>query len=305
MPYSLTDMALYFFMYSFCGWLMETVLCSFQEKRFVNRGFLNGPFCPIYGCGIVLILIFLLPVRDGIDKLWVAVPVIFAAGAFLASVVEYFTSWLMEKLFHARWWDYSHFRFNLNGRICLLISLAWGGLATAFVYLIQPWFEALVGLLYGWNQQLPAILAAAMTAVLAVDCALSFRIARAIGNKLEQLDKLSALIKEQLDRLPSAEDVVLRLESTLDRYGEKRRESRETKGEEESLPDKAAAVLRTKAEELREMRDRLMLETKGLQKRMLRAFPGMRRPVIACAADDWRDKLHIRSKTRGRKEDQR
>ena len=162
-----------------------------------------------------------------------------------------------------------------------------------------------MGLLYGWNQQLPAILAAAMTAVLAVDCALSFRIARAIGNKLEQLDKLSALIKEQLDRLPSAEDVVLRLESTLDRYGEKRRESRETKGEEESLPDKAAAVLRTKAEELREMRDRLMLETKGLQKRMLRAFPGMRRPGIACAADDWRDKLHIRSKTRGRKEDQR
>lgn len=80
MPYSLTDMALYFFMYSFCGWLMETALCSFQEKRFVNRGFLNGPFCPIYGCGIVLILIFLLPVRDGIDKLWVAVPVIFAAG---------------------------------------------------------------------------------------------------------------------------------------------------------------------------------------------------------------------------------
>ena len=125
MPYSLTDMALYFFMYSFCGWLMETALCSFQEKRFVNRGFLNGPFCPIYGCGIVLILIFLLPVRDGIDKLWVAVPVIFAAGAFLASVVEYFTSWLMEKLFHARWWDYSHFRFNLNGRICLWPGVGW------------------------------------------------------------------------------------------------------------------------------------------------------------------------------------
>lgn len=81
--------------------------------------------------------------------------------------------------------------------------------------------------------------------------------------------------------------------------------ARETKGEEESLPDKAAVVLRTKAEELREMRDRLMLETKGLQKRMLRAFPGMRRPGIACTADDWRDKLHIRSKTRGRKEDQR
>lgn len=81
--------------------------------------------------------------------------------------------------------------------------------------------------------------------------------------------------------------------------------ARETKGEEESLPDKAAAVLRTKAEELREMRDRLMLETKGLQKRMLRLFRECAGRESPGAADDWRDKLHIRSKTRGRKEDQR
>lgn len=296
MPYSLTDMALYFFMYSFCGWLMETVLCSFQEKHFVNRGFLNGPFCPIYGCGIVLILIFLLPVRDGIGKLWVAVPVIFAVGAFLASVVEYFTSWLMEKLFHARWWDYSGYRFNLNGRICLWISLAWGGLATVFVYLIQPWFEAFVELLYGWNARLPVILAAGMCALLAVDCTVSFRIARAIGNKLEQLDKLGALIREHLDRLPSAQDVVLKLESTFDRLEEKRRENRTETVVEETLSDKAAAALRAKVAELREMRDRLMLETKGLQKRMLRAFPSMRQSADAETANAWRDVLHIRSK---------
>ena len=64
MPYSLTDTLLYFFIYSFCGWLMETILCSVQERRFINRGFLNGPLCPIYGCGVTLIMIFLLPVRD-------------------------------------------------------------------------------------------------------------------------------------------------------------------------------------------------------------------------------------------------
>lgn len=295
MPYSLTDMALYFFMYSFCGWLMETVLCSFQEKRFINRGFLNGPFCPIYGCGIVLILIFLLPVRDGIDRLWVAVPVIFAAGAFLASVVEYGTSWLMEKLFHARWWDYSHYRFNLNGRICLLISLAWGGLATGFVYLIQPQFEALVGLLYGWNSLLPAILAGVLSGVLAVDCVVSFRIARAIGNKLEQLDKLTALLKEQLERLPSPEEVVLKLESAIGRYEEWR------EGREETLPDKAAAALRAGAAELRERRDRLMQETRGLQKRMLRAFPGIRRLGEEDTAEAWRNMLHIRSRRGERK----
>lgn len=114
MPYSLVDMTLYFFIYSFCGWLMETVLCSIREHRFINRGFLNGPLCPIYGCGILLILTFLLPVRDSIPRAEAAVPVIFLAGAVLASAVEYFTSWAMEKLFHARWWDYSKHRFNLR-----------------------------------------------------------------------------------------------------------------------------------------------------------------------------------------------
>ena len=65
MPYSLTDTLLYFFIYSFCGWLMETILCSVQERRFINRGFLNGPLCPIYGCGVTLIMIFLLSAQSG------------------------------------------------------------------------------------------------------------------------------------------------------------------------------------------------------------------------------------------------
>ena len=80
MPYSLTDTLLYFFIYSFCGWLMETILCSVQERRFINRGFLNGPLCPIYGCGVTLIMIFLLPVRDGLPNLAIALPVVFIAG---------------------------------------------------------------------------------------------------------------------------------------------------------------------------------------------------------------------------------
>ena len=147
MPYSLTDMVLYFFMYSFCGWLMETVLCSIREHRFINRGFLNGPLCPIYGCGILLILTFLLPVRDSIPRAEVAVPVIFLAGAVLASAVEYFTSWAMEKLFHARWWDYSSMHFNLNGRVCLAGFLVFGAFGLILLEWIQPWLESKVGAL--------------------------------------------------------------------------------------------------------------------------------------------------------------
>ena len=282
MPYSWTDMILYFFIYSFCGWLMETVLCSFQEKHFVNRGFLNGPICPIYGCGILLILTFLLPVRNDISRLEIALPVIFFAGAMLASAVEYFTSWLMEKLFHARWWDYSQYKHNLNGRICLPISLAWGGLATTFVYLIQPQFEKLVHTLYGWNTHLPIIVAVALCAVLVADCVLSFRIAKTLGNKLEHLDKLGELIKAHVETVDLApETVMIKLEDAYDRYESRKHvlvERLQTKSDEwrTMTAEKRRNRLQSKAEELKKLRENTMRNTKFLQKRMLRAFPTMK-----------------------------
>lgn len=303
MPYSLTDMALYFFMYSFCGWLMETVLCSFQEKRFVNRGFLNGPFCPIYGCGIVLILIFLLPVRDGIDKLWVAVPVIFAAGAFLASVVEYFTSWLMEKLFHARWWDYSTHKFNLNGRICLDTSLAWGVLSILLVYLIQPGLAALVGMLYGLSAVLPPILAALCGAAFVVDVVFSVKAAVSLSVKLEQMEKLGDLVKAIREgmELPSAADLELKLEAAYDRFlGKKRGWTAGLRNKAEELRDlgreEVVVRLRQKMDELSEKRADLMGQLKGSHRRLLRAFPTMKRGGGSRLLDELRESLRRHKK---------
>ena len=98
--------------YSFLGWCGEMVYCSLgQGKLCEKRGFLNGPLCPIYGHGALLVLTAL---GGSTNPL-----VTFAAGAVLTSAVEYVTSYLMEKLFHMRWWDYSHKRWNLNGRVCL------------------------------------------------------------------------------------------------------------------------------------------------------------------------------------------
>lgn len=129
MPYGIADMALYFFLYSFLGWAQETVQCSIKERRFVNRGFLNGPICPIYGCGALLIFTFLLPIKRGIASPFLAVPLVFLCGAVIASALEYVTSWVMEKLFHARWWDYSDKKWNINGRgsasYCRAMSRKW------------------------------------------------------------------------------------------------------------------------------------------------------------------------------------
>lgn len=280
MPYIWTDMVLYFFLYSFIGWGMETVLCSVRERRFINRGFLNGPLCPIYGCGVMLILLFLLPVRDGISHVLFAIPVVFAAGAVLASMVEYATSWCMEKLFHARWWDYSSHRFHLKGRICLEISLAWGGLSVLLIYILQPLLEKLVGLLTRWNSHLPAVTACLLLTAFVVDSVVSVRIARALGNKLEQIEKLGELVKAHIEGLEklSAADFELRLEAAYDRFAGTLSEFRIKAQELRGLSrEERTALLHKKAEALSAKRAGLMEHMKKSHWRLLRAFPTMRR----------------------------
>ena len=98
------DYILYFFIYSMLGWVCECLYCGIGAKRFVNRGFLEGPYCPIYGWGALFVLYALRPFRDHIVLL-------FLAGMVGTSVLEYVTSYVMEKLFHSKWWDYSQRRF--------------------------------------------------------------------------------------------------------------------------------------------------------------------------------------------------
>ena len=118
------------FFYSVTGWIYESVLCSIVEKRWINRGFLNGPYCPVYGFGAVLNLLIL----DGIDNIFI----LFYLSAVTACTLEYFTSWLMEKLFQARWWDYSGHRCNLNGRISLAGAVVFGTLSVLLIRVIHP-----------------------------------------------------------------------------------------------------------------------------------------------------------------------
>lgn len=134
---SLVKYTLLFFFYSFAGWCLETTYCSLGEKRFINRGFLTGPLCPIYGtAAIVLVVLIYNPFKDNM-------PAVFLLGILLCDIVEYFTSLIMEKLFNARWWDYTYELLNLAGRICLKHSLYWGVISIVFVKLIHPSIDKL------------------------------------------------------------------------------------------------------------------------------------------------------------------
>ena len=119
MIFSVYEIMLLFFIYSFLGWCVEVAFVAVTTGKVVNRGFLNGPVCPIYGCGMVGVLIILLPVKNNV---WL----LFLGGMIICSTVELFGGWILDKIFHMRWWDYSEKPFNIGGYICLPFSIMWG-----------------------------------------------------------------------------------------------------------------------------------------------------------------------------------
>ncbi|MDV7751314.1 putative ABC transporter permease [Enterococcus casseliflavus] len=123
---------LLFFMYSFIGWLWETVYCSLKAGHFVYRGFLIGPITPIYGFDILGVVYLLQPIHGNTLLL-------FFAAAILVTILEYATSYLLEKFFHASWWDYKDVWLNINGRVALPISVFWGLCCVLIVKFVHPW----------------------------------------------------------------------------------------------------------------------------------------------------------------------
>lgn len=120
-----------FIAYSLLGWIMEIIWTLITEKKLINRGFLIGPYCPIYGFGCLLLVTLLNRYKGNIVLL-------FIMSIIICSILEYLTSYIMEKLFKARWWDYSNYKFNLNGRICAETMLPFGILGVLVIYIINP-----------------------------------------------------------------------------------------------------------------------------------------------------------------------
>lgn len=125
--------------YSFLGWVWETVYVSIKQGQYVNRGFIDGPLCTIYGFGAVSVYLLLRPLEANTF-------ILYAGGIVVATVLEYFTALLMESIFHTSWWDYSKDRFNFQGRICLRASLAWGGFTVILFRVLHPMVEYVVSL---------------------------------------------------------------------------------------------------------------------------------------------------------------
>lgn len=180
----------FFLIYSFVGWILESIYKTIFAKKFVNSGFLYGPFCPIYGIGALIMYLFL--------SLCDNVVTVFLSGFVVLSVWEYIVAWGLEKLFHEKYWDYSNYKFNINGRVCLLNSVFWGVLGVIFTYIVHPFVEAQI---ININNILLIILTVVVSIGMLVDFIISVIKLNSISKKLEAIKEIRSQIKLKLQEL--------------------------------------------------------------------------------------------------------
>ena len=179
MKLSLTYYFLLFMIYSIMGWLLEVICKLNDEKKFINRGFLIGPYCPIYGCGAVLITFLLY--RYSFDPL-----VLFIMTTISCGILEYMTSFVMEKLFKTRWWDYSDVKYNINGRICLNTMLPFGVLGVVVFFIVNPFIKYLLSFI---SYDILKIVAILLFAMYLIDNIITFFIINKYRDSITNIEK--------------------------------------------------------------------------------------------------------------------
>lgn len=190
----ISDYVLTFFIFSAIGWFIETLYCSLGNHRFINRGFLTGPLCPIYGTGGLVFSVLIAP-------FWKRWYVVLILGVIMADIVEYLTSFLMEKLFHARWWDYTNEIFNLNGRICLKHTLYWGIASMAYIYVLQSPYLQLYSLI---PQKVRYIALGVILVIFVVDVINAARNAMDVKSFMSKLSGISSRLTEIKNKITGA-----------------------------------------------------------------------------------------------------
>ena len=197
--YTLIQWLFFFYFYCFFGWVFESTYVSVKSRKFVNRGFMRGPFLPIYGSGAIMMLVVSMPFQDNLILTYLA-------GCVGATVLEFVTGTVMEALFKVRYWDYSNQKFNYKGHICLGSTLAWGFLTIFMTDFLHRGVEKLV---FSIPDLIITILTIVLTIVILVDFTLSFKAALDLRDVLIGLDKAKA----EMERIQKRLDVIVAVAS--------------------------------------------------------------------------------------------
>lgn len=199
MNYTLSQWVMFFYIYCFLGWVWESIYVSVCEHKLVNRGFLKGPFLPIYGSGAICILIVTIPIRGNI-------PLMALVGMVAATILEYVTGAVMEKLFRVRYWDYTGKFLNVNGYICLASVLCWGVMTILVTDVFHVYVERLV---LSVDERYITGIVLGVTPFLTADFITSFRAAIQLRDILVQSEKIKAEIKRLADKKSELEKALI------------------------------------------------------------------------------------------------
>lgn len=221
MVYYLEIYFLVFIIYSVLGWIMECTLSILQKHKFINRGFLIGPYCPIYGIGVVGVTLILSKLIERITNNWQWLSIFFLS-LILCGVLEYFTSYIMEKVFNARWWDYSKKKFNINGRVCPETLIPFGFLSVIILKFTNPFiFEVL----YNMPEKALMWVAISIAIIFFIDVFVSFKIISSFKSLNKQskdnTEEISKKVRETaeatINKLTSQKELLIR-KIKIDRY---------------------------------------------------------------------------------------
>ena len=297
--FTVFELYAYFIIYSFLGWAMESAYVSVNAKKWVNRGFINGPFCPIYGTGALLILLTLEPVADSL-------PLLFVGGFLIATIVEYLIGLILEKLFHATWWDYSQKPFNIKGRVCLERSVEWGILTAFVMRVVQPVIADFVAAIpRAWGE----FAATLLLAYLAVDTTVTVLHILRFNEKLAALSEAHAALRRKMEgaklygtkqeiiarfeNMPAAE-VLHEWKARMEEENKKLAQMRE----EERLHRQLALE---EIKEKMENRINALQKSSFIERRLMNAYPGMRSQHFDEELKAWKREL-AESRKKSRKD---
>lgn len=186
------DYLIYFFIYAFIGWVVEVSYHAVTKRKFINRGFLAGPYCPIYGFGAIAVIYFLTDIAEK-NKL-----VLFLGSIFIASLIEFIAGFMLEKIFHERWWDYSDRKLNIGGYICLEFSVIWGMFCFLLFEAVHPIIERLVGLV---PETFIKYIGIGLVIIMILDLVASINTLVGLNKEFKAIDKVSRDIKKVSDKI--------------------------------------------------------------------------------------------------------
>lgn len=288
MPQNFYELVWIFIIYAFIGWCTEVSYAALDTGKFVNRGFLNGPYCPIYGCGVVIVVAALTPLQDNLLILFI--------GSFaLTTALEFITGFLLEKVFHNKWWDYSNKPFNVKGYICLEFSVLWGLACTFIMKVIHPMIYKFITII---PHMIGVVLLVILMTAFAVDLCVTVSTILKFNKRLKLMDEMAKKMHELSDEIgeniyesvttvkekseefkDTHEELITKISDNLteaksEYTAKKQAFAEKTNAVKEEFEDKYEEMQKELEELNRKYKDLLDKKTFGF-KRLIKAFPDM------------------------------